>query len=429
MPGVDAHAGAAQAMQPGAQQRRGLHVVREDAAAAADEGDDAQAFGPAAHVGGAEAFEPRPHARRRRSEAADEGLERLGMGEIQTAAPGQQELPTDRRHRVVEVDRDAGTGEHLGGHQPRRPAADDGDAHRRALRRARIDGGSGDGVGSSGRRKKYPAAATERFRANSKGDPMKTSSRAGRRIAALLAAALGGVGLCLDAAAQADAAACRAGSGRTQTAVVELYTSEGCSSCPPADRWLSRLKTADPGVVALAFHVDYWDRLGWKDRYASPAYTARQAQQQQSNGARFTYTPQVVVDGRDRTDWPSIAAPLGRSGDARVEAVLARDGRRVTASVTPLAGAPRQLAAYWAVTEQDHVSTVRAGENEGATLHHDFVVRAYRPVAAWAASPGAPASFAYELPEAADPAHERAVNLVVVDAATGRPVQAVKLGC
>ena len=96
--------------------------------------------------------------------------------------------------------------------------------------------------------------------------------------------------------------ACTAASTRSVAPVVELYTSEGCNSCPPADRWLSRLK-ADPTVVALAFHVDYWDRLGWKDRFASAAFTARQASQQASNGARFSYTPQVVVDGRDRTDW------------------------------------------------------------------------------------------------------------------------------
>ena len=258
---------------------------------------------------------------------------------------------------------------------------------------------------------------------------MKTLFQGRQRVAALVAAALGGVGFCLDAAAQVDAAACSASSGRTMAPVVELYTSEGCSSCPPADQWLSRFR-ADPAVVALAFHVDYWDRLGWKDRFGSPAYTARQAQQQQSNGARFSYTPQVVVDGRDLTDWPSLAVPLAaRSGNAPVELTLAREGQRVTASVTPLAGAPRQLAAYWAVTEQGHVSAVRAGENEGATLKHDYVVRTYRPVATWATSAGAPASFAYDLPTAADPAHPRAVNLVVVNAETGRPVQAVKLGC
>ena len=260
---------------------------------------------------------------------------------------------------------------------------------------------------------------------------MKTSFPAGHGIAAMIAAALGGAGLCLEAVAQGpQAGACRASSARTPTTVVELYTSEGCSSCPPADRWLSRLK-ADPNVVALAFHVDYWDRLGWKDRFASPAYTARQAEQQQGNGARFSYTPQVVVDGRDRTDWPAIGLPIAaRSGSvAPVEVTLEREGPRVTATVTPLAGAPRRLAAYWAVTEQGHVSAVRAGENEGATLKHDYVVRDYRPLAAWAATAGAPALFAYEPPGNPDAAHPRAVNLVVVNAETGRPVQAVKIGC
>ena len=171
--------------------------------------------------------------------------------------------------------------------------------------------------------------------------------------------------------------------------MVELYTSEGCNSCPPADRWLSKLK-ADPTVVALAFHVDYWDRLGWKDRFASAAFTARQAEQQASNGARFSYTPQVVVDGRDRTDWSratvldgGAAGGAGRRSRSRARATA------YVATVTPAPGAPQRLAAYWAVTEQGHVSAVKAGENEGVTLHHDFVVRDYEPVAAWSARAGA----------------------------------------
>ena len=117
---------------------------------------------------------------------------------------------------------------------------------------------------------------------------------------------------CRESLSRFDAAPCRAGpcrsrsrrwsclgqglaragdaiatSARTTAPVVELYTSEGCNSCPPADRWLSTLK-ADPAVVALAFHVDYWDRLGWKDRFASAAFTQRQAAQQATNGARFS---------------------------------------------------------------------------------------------------------------------------------------------
>ena len=224
------------------------------------------------------------------------------------------------------------------------------------------------------------------------------------------------------------AEACSARSGPAVAPVVELYTSEGCNSCPPADRWISTLKH-DPSVVALAFHVDYWDRLGWKDRFASAAFTQRQATQQASNGARFSYTPQVVVDGRDRTDWPRLSS-LGDSRPAApVDVVLSRDGDRVSASVAASGRAPKRLAAYWAVTEQDHVSAVKAGENEGVTLHHDFVVRDYRTVPAWTATPGASEALALQIPAAADPAHRREVNLVVVDADTGRPVQALKIGC
>ncbi|MEO6746137.1 MAG: DUF1223 domain-containing protein, partial [Caldimonas sp.] len=170
---------------------------------------------------------------------------------------------------------------------------------------------------------------------------------------------------------------CSAKSPRHVTPVVELYTSEGCNSCPPADRWLSKLKT-DPQTIALAFHVDYWDRLGWKDRFASPAYTQRQAEQQKVSGARFSYTPQVVVDGADRKDWSSIATPLqARSAAAPVDLELVRDGRRVVATIAATPNAPKRLAAYWAVTEQDHVTAVKAGENEGVTLKHDNVVRDY----------------------------------------------------
>ena len=250
-----------------------------------------------------------------------------------------------------------------------------------------------------------------------------------RTYAFALAIALAGGSLTVASTA---APTCSVHGTAVATPVVELYTSEGCSSCPPADRWLSRLKADHPGVVALAFHVDYWDRLGWKDRYASAAYTQRQAASQRSSGARFSYTPQVIVDGVDRPDWE--AALSANTGGARpaatVDVQLARDGGHYTATVAPRAGAPLRLAAYWAVTEQDHVSPVKAGENAGVTLHHDFVVREYRPVAAWSAGPkGAVATLQFDPAAAADPVHPRQVDLVVIDADTGRPVQAVKLGC
>ena len=142
--------------------------------------------------------------------------------------------------------------------------------------------------------------------------PLRAAGGPPRRALSL---ALAGMAALLGHGTARAVDACTAASTRQVASVVELYTSEGCNSCPPADRWLSRLK-ADPAVVALAFHVDYWDRLGWKDRFASAAFTTRQASQQASNGARFSYTPQVVVDGRDRTDWSratsAVASALSR---------------------------------------------------------------------------------------------------------------------
>ena len=241
-----------------------------------------------------------------------------------------------------------------------------------------------------------------------------------RHLAGLLLAAAGLASA--TAVAAADTAACRAASGPARLHVVELYTSEGCSSCPPADRWLSTLQgRAD--VLAQAFHVDYWDRLGWKDRFASPAYTERQAQWRAALGARFVYTPQLIVDGMDRKDLPAQRAP------APVDLTLARDGPGYVATVRPGPGAPARLAAYWTLTEDGHVSAVRAGENQGATLHHDFVVRDYRPVEAWPAVPGGVQRLRFDEVAADDAGHPRRVNLVVFDAATMRPLQALQLAC
>lgn len=203
--------------------------------------------------------------------------------------------------------------------------------------------------------------------------------------------------------------------------VVELYTSEGCSSCPPADRWLSTLKgRAD--VLPLAFHVTYWDRLGWPDRFASQEATARQYALAKAMSARNVYTPQVVAHGRDWRRWPQLPAPPEPTA---VGLTLARSGQTVTATVSAGAGSAT-VAGYWAVLEDGHVSRVAAGENRGETLRHDHVVRLYRPVPAWPA--GEARRFTLDvLP--GDPAHPRRVVFVVEDPATHRPLQALALGC
>jgi len=225
----------------------------------------------------------------------------------------------------------------------------------------------------------------------------------------------------LPVAAQAQAPqSCEARASAQPPAVVELYTSEGCSSCPPADRWLSTLKGRSD-VIALAFHVNYWDRLGWPDRFATPAITERQHQQAQSSGSSYVYTPQVVLNGRDWRHWSgSVPARLPVSN---VALTLKRDGNTVTASVGP--GSDR-LAGFWAVLEDGHSSRVKAGENAGETLKHDHVVTLYKPVEAWAAREST-RSLTLALPAAS--ATARRVVFVVTDAASQRPLQAVALGC
>ena len=252
--------------------------------------------------------------------------------------------------------------------------------------------------------------------------------RLAHRASHLLLAGLGAGSLIASSQAADSGGSCTARSGTATVAVVELYTSEGCSSCPPADRWLSTL-TAQRDVVALAFHVDYWDNLGWKDPFASPAFTARQSQQQVVNGSRYSYTPQVTINGVDTRHWPRLRAPITVPPVASpVQVQLSRDGDRYTAVVQAAAGAPVRVGAYWAVTENALVSQVKRGENGGSTLAHDFVVRDYRPVAPWATADGTK-TLSFSPPPAPEGSRPRQVNLVVFDADGGRPVQAVKLGC
>lgn len=181
-------------------------------------------------------------------------------------------------------------------------------------------------------------------------------------------------------AGMARAAECRAAGGAQRVALVELYTSEGCSSCPPADRQLSLIGAAVNTTVApLALHVDYWDGLGWKDPFARAEYVKRQRWLVESRGGRTLYTPHFFVGGREVGDRAAVAAAIraqaARPAAARVEARLkVADGRaELTAHAqAPAAGEP---ALFVAVTESGLSSRVSAGENRGATLPHDHVVR------------------------------------------------------
>lgn len=179
---------------------------------------------------------------------------------------------------------------------------------------------------------------------------------------------------------------CSAVSGAMTAALVELYTSEGCNSCPPADRWLSSLgkRGRVPGqIVPLSLHVDYWDYIGWKDPYAKPAYAARQRKLTQAQRLAFVYTPQVMLQGRDFRAWstPAFDAEVARINrqPARATIRLAydpapRDAWTVTAAAELLdASQAPQAALYVAAYENRLASVVTAGENRGSTLEHDYV--------------------------------------------------------
>jgi hypothetical protein len=219
---------------------------------------------------------------------------------------------------------------------------------------------------------------------------------------------------------------CSASSGASITPVIELYTSEGCSSCPPADKWASSLK--DKGVVVQAFHVGYWDTIGWVDRFAAPAYTSRQREIAARNNLRNIYTPQAVLNGKDWKRWGG--QPASQEA-ARAQITLQQLGTdQFEASVTPLG--PLQTSgswsAYWTITEHGHNSKVQAGENAGEFLQHDFVVRQYTPVGDYKTSDSSPQKLTLRS-IAPTPGHARQVNLVVFDSKSGSTLQALSLQC
>jgi hypothetical protein len=181
---------------------------------------------------------------------------------------------------------------------------------------------------------------------------------------------------------------CRLQSATHRVPVLEVYTSEGCSSCPPADRWLSALPrrgVSPDTAVLLAFHVDYWNGLGWPDRFSKAAFSARQREvaAYASNGAVFT--PQVVLDGRGLGVAYSLdslthrLAQINREpAPASISADVTAVGKelRVNGEVQVADPSARRDARVWiAVFEQGLSSKVKAGENAGQTLQHDFVVR------------------------------------------------------
>jgi hypothetical protein len=190
----------------------------------------------------------------------------------------------------------------------------------------------------------------------------------------------------------ARAADCQAASDVRLLPLVELYTAEGCSDCPPADRWLSDLSRSLPADEAalLAFHVDYWDQEGWPDRFADKRHSQRQDLRITLSGKRVTYTPQVMVGRSTNVGWRSAAKFGALLRQERTREAPVALAMRITRSPNALdvavdAGRARQAGAadaaepalVWLALYQDGLTShIAEGENKGKTLHHDRVVRA-----------------------------------------------------
>lgn len=184
---------------------------------------------------------------------------------------------------------------------------------------------------------------------------------------------------------------CSTQSPEHRVAVLELYTSEGCSSCPPADRFLSTLSDkgfTEDHVVPLAFHVDYWDYIGWKDRFAQRNFTQRQKRLAKINGLSTIYTPQYIVNGKDVQGWLSgnkVKKAIETINQSKPLASLhlkvlqsSQEHVEVKANAIIADLSKREgIQSYLAIYENGLSTQVKRGENRGEHLLHDYVVRRF----------------------------------------------------
>ena len=181
--------------------------------------------------------------------------------------------------------------------------------------------------------------------------------------------------------------AAAAAADKVPPVVVELFTSQGCSSCPPADAYLGEL-ARQPGIVALAFHVDYWDYIGWKDPLALPEATERQRGYSQSLGTRYLYTPEMVIDGRQDEAGSDRAAVsrLIRSQHTTSQKVLLSVRERSEDKYTidiPAADFHGTATVWMALFDREHRTAVERGENSGRSLIDYNAVRQLRRLGSW----------------------------------------------
>lgn len=225
-------------------------------------------------------------------------------------------------------------------------------------------------------------------------------------------------GLLAGTAAAAEPVVVRSGPGRA--ALLELFTSEGCSSCPGADAWLGTLE-GKPGLwtafVPVGFHVTYWDRLGWPDPWAAKAYTDRQRRHSDRWGSWRVYTPGFVTNGVEGRLAALPKTPGAKAGTLEARAA----GRRVRVAYAPEPGSPRAARAFAATLGMGLESRVRSGENAGRTLEHSFTALALTQAPLRCGRTSCTAELELPPPAAAAP---RTALAVWVEGADGVPLQA-----
>jgi hypothetical protein len=215
------------------------------------------------------------------------------------------------------------------------------------------------------------------------------------------------------------------------TTVVELFTSQGCSSCPPADKFLGELAER-PDLLALSIHVDYWDYIGWKDPFASPDNTRRQRDYARTMKLRFVYTPQMVIQGASHATGSDRSSVLRRIKEAQAMprlpvTVRHADGKiAITvagAGQAPEKGTEKEEAAVWlAAFDRRHETAIRRGENGGRTLAYHNVVRTMQHIGTWN---GAPLTLSAALADLGG--HPDGCAVIVQSVATGRILGAAKI--
>lgn len=171
-----------------------------------------------------------------------------------------------------------------------------------------------------------------------------------------------------------------------ETVVVELFTSQGCSSCPPADKILGEL-AEDDDVIALALHVDYWDYLGWKDEFADPAHTKRQRAYAQAKGERTIYTPQMVINGVDHvvgSRGMKVASAVRKHSEQKLPVTvrLKRSGNSIVIEAKGAGNLPNMVVQVATFTPEATVN-IRRGENAGRKITYHNVVQNLSAIGTW----------------------------------------------